>query len=655
MMQESWFRPYVTANFWRFLLIAMLGVLTVLFACMLMFTSGYLISKSALRPENILMVYVPTVGVRTFGIGRAVLHYAERLVGHDTILRILSQMRLRLYRILEPQALRLTSRYRTGDLLGVLSDDIEYLQDVYIRTVFPSFVALVLYAGVIAAAGRFDPGFALLLALYVAVLVFVLPLISLLLTKRKNREMKQARNRLYQKLTDAVLGMHEWYVSGRQQQFLTGYEEDEAEVDRTDRALKRWARLRGFIGQTVVAVTVVTVVYVAGKEYAGGSLDVTLIAAMVLAVFPLMDAFLPVSEAVERIPLYGQSVQRLKAIGHGEGSATTGYPEQLSLSRGEVDAVIRSGAHIKLEAVSFQYDANGTDAAHSAHSPAAPSPDAAEAAYSTTAHSPDPADAAYQPEAADTAYQPEATDAAHSARWAGATASGCLDKGTHALRDISLDVPAGAKVAVIGRSGAGKSTLLQLIQGVLAPSSGTVMIGGTDAARFGDDISSVISVLNQSPHLFDTTLANNIRLGRPDATEEDIRQAAAMAQLTTLVDSLPDGLHTRMQEAGQRFSGGERQRVALARILLQKSPVVILDEPTVGLDPRTERELLSTIFSSLQDRTLIWVTHHLVGVEQMDEILFLEQGKVVMRGTHDELMERYPRYRGLYRLDRPGA
>ena len=120
MKQESWFRPYVTANFWRFLLIVMLGVLTILFAGMLMFTSGYLISKSALRPENILMVYVPTVGVRTFGIGRAVIHYVERLVGHDTILRILSQMRLRLYRILEPQALRLSSRYRTGDLLGVL-------------------------------------------------------------------------------------------------------------------------------------------------------------------------------------------------------------------------------------------------------------------------------------------------------------------------------------------------------------------------------------------------------------------------------------------------------------------------------------------------------------------------------------------------------
>ncbi|MEC0203320.1 thiol reductant ABC exporter subunit CydC [Paenibacillus lautus] len=593
MKQESWFRPYVTANFWRFLLIVMLGVLTILFAGMLMFTSGYLISKSALRPENILMVYVPTVGVRTFGIGRAVIHYVERLVGHDTILRILSQMRLRLYRILEPQALRLSSRYRTGDLLGVLSDDIEYLQDVYIRTVFPSIVALVLYAGVILAVGLFNPAFALLLALYVAVLILVLPLVSLLLTKRKNREMKQARSNLYQKLTDAVLGIHEWYVSGRQTEFLNGYEADEAEVDRTDRSLKRWSRLRAFIGQCVVAVTVVSMVYWSGRQYADGSIDVTLIAAFVLVVFPLMDAFLPVSEAVERIPQYGQSVARLQAIESAEAKQNRGQ----QLNKGEIEPVISSGVHVKADGVSFRYD--------------------------------------------------QAAGGESGLYRCGVSRDGST------LMDVSLDIPPGAKVAIIGRSGAGKSTLLQLIQGVLVPSGGSLTLGGVDSTRFGDEISSVISVLNQSPHLFDTTLANNIRLGLPDATEAEIRDAVARARLEPLVASLPEGLLTRMQEAGQRFSGGERQRVALARILLQKTPVVILDEPTVGLDPKTERELLSTMFTSLQDRTLIWVTHHLVGVERMDEILFMERGQIVMRGTHDELMEHYPRYRNLYLLDRP--
>ncbi|UNK18202.1 thiol reductant ABC exporter subunit CydC [Paenibacillus sp. N3/727] len=586
MKQEQWFRPYVTAYFWRFLLIVILGVLTILSASMLMFTSGYLISKSALRPENILMVYVPVVGVRTFGISRAVMHYVERLVGHDTILRILSKMRVRLYQLLEPQALRFSSRFKTGDLLGVLADDIEYLQDVYIRTVFPAIVALVLYGGAIIAIGTFDPWFALLMAAYVFLLVFVLPIVSLLFTKRKNREIKNERAALYQKLTDAVLGMGEWFISGRQKDFLTGYEQDEASVDRTDRSLKRWGRFRGFISQCVVAATVLSMVYWSGQQYADGHIDVTLIAAFVLVVFPLMDAFLPISEAVERIPQYEQSINRLNGIKEEVPDHLQGAGSQAGMTRDEAAAIALNGVHVKVEDVFFDY---------------------------------------------------------------GEQRSG--DRPT--VGGLSLDIPQGAKIAVIGRSGAGKSTLLNLIQGVLSPVEGRVTMNGTDAYQFGDGMASVVSVLNQSPHLFDTTLANNLRLGRMNASDEDLQDAVRRARLSDLVDSLPEGFETRMQETGQRFSGGERQRVALARILLQDTPVVILDEPTVGLDPKTERELLSTMFASLKGKSLIWVTHHLVGVEQMDEIVFMEEGCIVMRGTHAELMKRYPRYRHLYELDRP--
>ncbi len=208
-------------------------------------------------------------------------------------------------------------------------------------------------------------------------------------------------------------------------------------------------------------------------------------------------------------------------------------------------------------------------------------------------------------------------------------------------------------MAVIGRSGAGKSTLLKLIQGALAPTAGTVTINGLSASAWGDRMPEVISVLNQSPHLFDTTVANNIRLSRAEATDEEVLQAAEAAQLGPLIASLPKGLDTPMRETGQRFSGGERQRVALARVLLQNTPVLILDEPTVGLDPRTERELLSTVFRTTQGKSLIWVTHHLVGAEQMDEVIFMEHGQIVMRGTHVELLEKEPRYRNLYQLDRP--
>ena len=119
------------------------------------------------------------------------------------------------------------------------------------------------------------------------------------------------------------------------------------------------------------------------------------------------------------------------------------------------------------------------------------------------------------------------------------------------------------------------------------------------------------------------------------------------------ITSLSDGYNTRMHELGERFSGGERQRIALARILLQQTPIVILDEPTVGLDALTERNLLDTIFQSLQGKTVIWITHHLVGVEQMNRVLFIEDGSIKMEGTHEELLQTNSRYANLYRMDRP--
>ncbi|UHA75496.1 thiol reductant ABC exporter subunit CydC [Paenibacillus sp. 481] len=577
MRAEQWLRPYVRANMRRFAIIIGLGVLTVLCASALMFTSGYLISKSALRPENILMVYVPVVLVRTFGISRAVVHYIERLVGHDTILRILSQMRVRLYRLLEPQALFIRSRYKTGDLLSALADDIEYLQNVYMRTIFPSMVALVMYAVVIVALGWFDLQFAILMALYLAVLVFILPAISLLLMNKKLRQMKQERNGLYQKLTDAVLGINDWVVSGRAPQFVQSYEDDESKVAHIERSLSNWAKWRSFIGQCVIGTIVVSMVYWAGQRYTDRQIDVTLIAAFVLVVLPLMDAFLPVSEAVEKIPQYRDSFARLAALS-GQTLRTT-EPNSSSTAINE--------AHLTLEHVYYRYDA--------------------------TANSSD----------------------------------------VWALANVSLDIPQGKKMALIGRSGSGKSTLLKLMQGAIEPCAGSVRINGAPAHTYEDQMQGYISVLNQRPHLFDTTVANNIRLGRPTATEEDIRRVAKQVKLDELIESLPEGYNTPMHEAGQRFSGGERQRVALARVLLQNAPIVILDEPTVGLDPRTERDLLTTIFQTLHGRSLIWITHHLVGVEQMDEVIFMENGKIGMKGSHQQLMKNEPRYSKLYQLDKP--
>lgn len=583
LTDQGWITPYFRLYSGRFALYLILGVLTLLSASMLMFTSGYLITKSSTMPYNILLVYVPIVGVRAFGIGRSVIHYVERLVGHDAVLRILSRMRVRLYRVLEPQALFIRSRYRTGDILGALADDIEQLQNVYIRTVFPSLVAIVLYATVVVALGMFDVVFALLVALYILILVALLPYISLRLTRRTNAEVKRERNGLYQQLTDAVMGIGDWVISGRHHDFLTDYERAEAIVANKERKLHVWSRWRGLIGQLVIGLAAVAMIYWSTGQAAAGHIDPTLIAAFVLVVFPLADAFLPVADAVERIPEYKESLDRLVRMEgqSGEGSGDNSLNKSSHRTEGSLGSALQ--AHLKLEHVKFAYE----------------------------------------------------------------------EEGANSVDGVSIDIPQGKRIAVIGRSGAGKSTLLKLIQGALEPLEGSVMINDRAAIDYGEEIPRLISVLNQSPHLFDTSVANNILLGRPEASEEEILRAAEQARMGELIASLPEGLNTPMRETGQRFSGGEQQRIALARVLLQNTPVLILDEPTVGLDPRTEWALLSTIFQATSGKSLIWVTHHLVGAEHMDEIIFMEHGRIIMRGTHAELMEREPRYRNLYHLDRP--
>jgi len=573
--ENKWIIPFIKGNISRILLILFLGILALLTASMLTFTSGYLISKSAIPVENILMVYVPIVGVRTFGISRAVFSYLEKLSGHNTVLRILSKMRIRLYSILEPQALFLKERFKIGDMLGILAEDIEQLQNIYLRTIFPTIATSVVYFIVICAIGILDIPFAILMAFYLGILLLLFPLLSLYLMRKKQVAFKQKRNGLYQKLTDSILGISDWVISGRSQHFIADYEKEEAEVARINHRLVQFTRWRNFASQIVAVLIIISLIFWSNEQYIQGHIPVTLIAAIILVSLPILEAFLVVSDAFEKLPGYQDSLTRLRKLeeqNHKKDASSTYY----DLSTDEVD--------IFLHNVCYRYKE----------------------------------DAAY------------------------------------AVENASIHIPKGKKIALIGRSGAGKSTLLKLIQGVIQPTSGSVTFNnGMPATSFSEDISSIISVLNQNPHLFDTTLRNNIMLGVENASEEEIMESIKLAQLEGLVQSLPNGMDTFMQETGQRFSGGERQRVALARILLQNTPVVILDEPNASLDPKTEKELLKTIFASLEGKTIIWITHHLVGVEEMDEILFMDDGKIILRGTHQELLNTSSRYQQLYALDHP--
>jgi ATP-binding cassette subfamily C protein CydC len=178
------------------------------------------------------------------------------------------------------------------------------------------------------------------------------------------------------------------------------------------------------------------------------------------------------------------------------------------------------------------------------------------------------------------------------------------------------------------------------------PTHGEVRLGGNDVRGYAqEDLRRAIGVVAQGTHLFNETLLDNLLLARPDATDPEIESALERAQLIEFVRHLPQGLDTPVGEQGLRLSGGERQRLAIARALLEDAPVLILDEPTANLDPATEHELLATLYEPVPDRATLAITHRLVHMEQMDEILVLEGGRIVERGTHAELL----RANGLYK------
>ncbi|WP_145333622.1 thiol reductant ABC exporter subunit CydC [Paenibacillus xylanexedens] len=615
--KNGWITPYATQYRWRMIGAIALGTCAALCAVMLLFTSGYLISKSALRPENILMVYVPIVGVRAFGIFRAVFRYVERLAGHDAVLRVLADQRVKLYRILEPQALFLRSRMQTGDVLGALADDVERLQDIYLRTVFPAVTALVIYGAAVLAFGSVDPMFALCMALYMLFIVVAIPAISLKMTWRWRVQLKRENSKLYTRLTDGVLGLGDWIASGRAATFVQWQEEDEEHADQIRRRLRRWSRWRDFIAQCIIGVMVVMVTMWAGQAASTAQLPAVMIAAFVLVLFPLTESLLPVGDAVGHVPDYRESLDRLNKLEGSEDKGRQNGKDQKKKSQTfESHNRHRSGS----VAVQSTYEVPVADKGMTADG-------------RIRLRIPPKLRADISIEQVSYRYEAETA---------------------YAVRDISLDLPQGKRMAILGRSGGGKSTLLKLIQGALSPSSGKVLINDLTVEMLGESVTEVIAVLNQSPHLFNTTVAGNLRIGRPDATNEEIRQVAAQVGLAELIESLPQGYQTPMLETGLRFSGGERQRIALARVLLRKTPVVIFDEPTVGLDPVTERELMRTMLDSLQGKTLIWVTHHLIGAEKMDEIVFVENGNIVMQGSHEQLLAREERYRRLLELDRPG-
>jgi ATP-binding cassette subfamily B protein len=219
---------------------------------------------------------------------------------------------------------------------------------------------------------------------------------------------------------------------------------------------------------------------------------------------------------------------------------------------------------------------------------------------------------------------------------------------TAAVAGVSLDVPAGSTLAIVGETGSGKSTLAALTARLYDPSGGRVTIDGIDLRELSlADLAAVVGVVSQETYLLHTTVRENLRYAKPDASDDEIEAAARAAQIHELISGLPDGFDTVVGSRGHRFSGGEKQRIAIARTLLRNPRILVLDEATSALDNETERAVQRAFDALAVGRTTITIAHRLSTIRDADQIVVIDQGRVVERGTHASLVEADGRYAAL--------
>jgi thiol reductant ABC exporter CydC subunit len=544
-----------------------------------MMTSAFIIAKAALHP-SIADLQVAIVGVRFFGISRGVFRYLERYVSHDLNFRLLARIRVWLYQHIEPLAPAALQDYRSGDLLTRLVADVDELENFFIRVLAPPLVAIGIIALTWALLSLFSPAAALAVVVLLILAGVAFPLLVQALARRPGQQHIELRSRLNAHLVDGIQGMADLLAYGAEQRYLARVDALNQETGRVQNRLGAITALNDAGITLIMNLAVVVALALAIPAVTSSTLSGVHLAVIALGVMAAFEAVQPLPLAMQHLSATLAAARRIFQVVDTPPAVTE--PQQPKPC--SVEKISRKGAKAQRE----KEDEEERGA-------------------------------------------PTLTVRALSFRYG--------PNEPPALQNISFTLPPGGRIAVVGPSGAGKSTLINLLMRFWEFDQGRIELNGRDIrACSGDDVRARFSVVSQTTHIFNATLRENLLLARPTASETELWQALDQAQLADFVRSLPQGLDAWAGEMGVQLSGGEGQRLAIARAILKDAPILLLDEPTASLDAVTERALWRDLSRLMARRSVLLITHRLVGMDQMDEILVLQAGRIVERGTHEALL-----------------
>ena len=590
-------------------LATLLGAGAIAAATGLIATSAWLISRSSQRPQE-SAVAIAIVGVQFFALARGLCRYGERLAGHDAAFRVLADLRVRIYERLERLAPLGLPAFRSGELLARLVHDVDSLQDLLLRVLPPFAIALLVGAATVVLDWWMLPAAGAILLVALLLAGVLVPWLTGALAARAEARQAAARGELSAAVLDLLEGAPELLANGASAAQLARTRSADAELTAIARAGARTAGVGQGLTSLCSGLAMWGALLVGVAAVRDGRLDGVLLAA--IALIPLV-AF----ELLSGLPTATQTLQRVR----------------------------RAAARV------FEVLDAPPPVAEPAHPLALPVHPRASSV------SPPAAPGASRASRAPAAGIEAALPAAHVLRVRGLRAR-YPGASRPALDGLDLDLAPGRRVAVVGPSGAGKSTLAGVLLRFVdyERSRGSVTLDGVEIAELdGEDCRRVVGLVAQDAHIFDSTIEENLRLARREATRGQLEEALARARLLDWVQALPAGLATEVGERGARLSGGQRQRLAIARALLADFPILILDEPGEHLDTRAADALLADLLALTRDRSTLLITHRLAGLQAMDEVLVLDHGRVRERGTHAALLRLGGRYAAGWELEAADA